>query len=239
MCYDVLAMDGIFDGPSQTLHLEMARRLMILVALRASDGALSELRGEFGLPGNGLGTVMQALPLTRFASVDDVERIANDLELAAGHGQTGTHDEMYGVCYELALNAVQHSQSVAGCYVILERGRDTDGGVSHVLGVADCGMGIPASLRQNPDLAHVQNDDDAIALAMELHITGTNEAHRGLGLYHVMNVVKDWGGDCSVISGRGYLNVKHGIEVIKGSLKPTDRIAGTVAVVTLSVPAMR
>lgn len=232
-------MDGIFDIPKRTLHLDMARRLMRLVALRSSGDDLSELSGDPGLPGGEFGTVVQVLPLTRFGSVADVERIADDLELAVGHRPAGTHEEMYGVFYELALNAVQHSQSAMGRYVILERGADTRDGVAHVLGVADLGIGIPASLRRNPHFSHVQNDADAIALATELHITGTGEAHRGIGLDHVINVVKDWRGDCSIISGSGYLNIRNGIEVEKGNLNSADRISGTVAVVTLTAPDMR
>lgn len=110
--------------------------------------------------------------------------------------------------------------------------------VAHVRGVADLGIGIPASLRRNPHFAHVQNDADAIVLATELHITGTGEAHRGIGLDHIMNVVKDWRGDCSIISGSGYLNIRNGIEVEKGNRNATDRISVTVAVVTLTAPAM-
>ena len=44
--------DGIFDIPNRTLHLDMASRLMRLVALRASGDDLSELRGDPGLPGD-------------------------------------------------------------------------------------------------------------------------------------------------------------------------------------------
>ena len=114
---------------------------------------------------------------------------------------------------------------------------DADGGVTHVLGVADCGIGILASLQQNPAFADVQNDADAIALATELHITGTGDQHRGLGLDYVMNVVKDWGGDFCILSGGGYLNVKDGIETTGGNLNSRERISGTVVVVTLRVPA--
>ena len=232
-------MDGNFDIPNRTLHLDMERRLMRLVALRASGDDLSELSGEPGLPGGEFGTVVQVLPLTRFGSVADVERIADDLELAVGQRPAGTHEEMCGVFYELALNAVEHSRSAMGRYVVLERGTDTRSGVAHVLGVADLGIGIPASLRRNPHFSHVQNDADAIALATELHITGTGEAHRGIGLDHVINVVKDWRGDCSIISGGGYLNIQNGGDLVKGNLNSTNHISGTVAVVTLTAPAMR
>ena len=70
------------------MHRETVLRLSRLVAQEA-EGA-----GGFdaGIP-----------PVTRFESVDDVERIANNLELASGPGLTGTLVDMEGVFYELAL----------------------------------------------------------------------------------------------------------------------------------------
>lgn len=217
--------------------LHVARALMALFSHRANDNVSDDVIAALSLVVGDSVNVAQILPPEQFHSVDDVERIANDLELAAGRGPGGTHDEMYGIFYELALNAVQHSQSAAGCYAILEHSMDADGGVTHILGVADCGIGILASLRQNPAFADVQNDADAIALATELHITGTGDQHRGLGLDYVMNVVKDWGGDFCILSGEGYLNVKDGTETTGGNLNSRERISGTVVVVTLRVPA--
>ena len=209
------------------MHRETVLRLSRLVAQQAEDtiaGSVSDF--DAGIP-----------PITRFESVDDVERIANNLELASGAGLTATLVEMVGVFYELALNAVEHSQWAAGYYVIRAGSGGIVGGVEHTVGIADCGIGIPASLRQNPAFADVLNDADAIALATELHVTGTGEAHRGIGLDHVMGVVKSWNGSLTIISTGGSLEVEPGGGIIKGSLKGSNRVAGTVAVVTLSIPA--
>lgn len=108
--------------------------------------------------------------------------------------------------------------------------------VEHTVGIADCGIGIPESLRRNPDFADVLNDADAIALATQLHITGTGEAHRGIGLDHVMGVVKSFGGCLTIISGSGSLDVAYGAEMTKHNLDESDRLVGTVAVATISVP---
>lgn len=230
-------MENCIPNQNVQRYLRVARALMALFAHHANDNVSGEVIAAISSVGGDSVAVAQILPPERFHSVDDVERIANDLELAAGRGPGGTHDEMYGIFYELALNAVQHSQSAAGCYAILEHSTDADGGVTHVLGVADCGIGILASLQQNPAFADVQNDADAIALATELHITGTGDQHRGLGLDYVINVVKDWGGDFCILSGEGYLNVKDGTETTGGNLNSRERISGTVVVVTLRVPA--
>ena len=212
------------------MHCETLRRLSWLVARQAEDSAVG-LAGDIdtGIP-----------PITRFESVDDVERIANNLELASSAGLTAALVEMVGIFYELALNAVEHSQWAAGYYVI-RAGRSVVGGVEHgvehTVGIADCGIGIPASLRQNPAFANALNDADAIALATELHVTGTGEAHRGIGLDHVMGVVKSLGGDLTIVSAGGSLEVAAGGGTINRSLEGSEQLAGTVAVVTVSVPA--
>ena len=101
------------------MHGETVQRLSRLVEQQAvASGA--GFAGDFdaGIP-----------PITRFQSVDDVERIANNLELASGSGMTAALVEMAGVFYELALNAVEHSQWAAGYYVIRDGVGDvTDNG---------------------------------------------------------------------------------------------------------------
>ena len=208
------------------MHRGTVTRLSRLVAEQARD-PIAEFTGDFdaGIP-----------PIARFQTVDDLEQIANNLELASGSGLTGTLVEMVGVFYELALNAVEHSQWAAGYYVI-RAGSSVVGGAEHTVGIADCGIGIPASLRRNPIFADVLDDADAIALATELHVTGTGEAHRGIGLDHVMGVVKDFGGNLTIISAGGSLEMGSGGRIMKRSLEGSDRVAGTVAVVTISVPA--
>ena len=202
-------------------------RLSRLVAQQSKDPA-SGLAGDFdsGIP-----------PITRLESVDDVERIANDLELASGAGLTATLVEMVGVFYALALNAVEHSEWAAGYYVIQAGSGGIVSAIEHTVGIADYGIGIPASLRRNATFADVLDDADAIALATQLHVTGTGEAYRGIGLDHVMGVVKSWSGNLTIISAGGSMEVESGARTIKRRLEGSDRLDGTVAVVTLSVPA--
>ena len=209
------------------MHGETVQRLSQLVARQAVDlGAGLADNFDAGIP-----------PITRFQSVDDVERITNNLELASGSGMTAALVEMAGVFYELALNAVEHSQWAAGYYVTRDGIGDVTDNVEHTVGIADCGIGIPASLRRNPDFADVLNDADAIALATELHITGTGEAHRGIGLDHVMGVVKSFGGNLTIVSAGGSFEIATGTEIVKRNLHDQERLAGTVVVVTISVPA--
>ena len=209
------------------MHGETVQRLSQLVARQAVDlGAGLADNFDAGIP-----------PITRFQSVDDVERIANNLELASGSGMTATLVEMAGVFYELALNAVEHSQWAAGYYVTRDGIGDVTDNVEHTVGIADCGIGIPESLRENPDFADVLNDADAIARATELHVTGTGEPYRGIGLDHVVNVVKRFGGNLTIVSAGGSLEMESEAAMVKCDLHGPERLAGTVAVVTLSIPA--
>lgn len=175
------------------------------------------------------------LPIKRFDSIDDIERLANDIELRRAIGPSNVWNEMPGIFYELALNAVQHSQSAAGCYVVLEYAEIAPSRIIYVVGVVDNGIGIPASLRKNPDFAHIMSDAEAIAHATELNVTGTGEPERGLGLDHIMQVVKTFRGNFVLISGMGYLNIVNGLMINKENVNPTHCLPGTVAVVTLSV----
>ena len=107
-----------FESMETMAHRAMAHKLSGLVARQASDEAVDEFSSVTGSLGYSFGDITTLLPITRFASMYDVERIANDLELSAIAGPVHAHPEMFGIFYELGLNAVQHSQSVVGCYVI-------------------------------------------------------------------------------------------------------------------------
>ena len=100
------------------MHQETLERLCGQVK-QQSEGYVEGFTGDLdaGIP-----------PITRFQSVDDVEQIANNLELESGPGLTGTLVEMVGVFYELALNAVEHSEWAAGHYIIRADSRITCGG---------------------------------------------------------------------------------------------------------------
>jgi len=222
------------------LHRHMVRRLSQFVARGGDISVLVDLSQDLEALGQGSYRVVeQVLPTTRFRSEGDVERIAGDLELVPGVGPANVRSEMSGIFYELALNAVQHSQSAVGEYAVLQYAMGADGEVIYAIGVADCGMGIPVALRQNPEFADVKSDADAVALATELHVTGTGDSRRGLGLDHVANTVRRFNGNFIIVSGWAYWSLKKGIEIENGTLSLTDRLPGTVATVTLSVPPLR
>ena len=233
-------MLSYYTYSDEPLYRELVQRLSRFVEVGGDANGLLDLSSELSVLGHDPHRmVIQVLPATIFHSEDDVERIANDLELTPRIGPSNVQSEASGIFYELALNAVQHSQSALGEYAILQCAVGSDGGIIYLVGVADCGIGIPESLRQNPEFAGVQNDHDAIALATGLHITGTGDSERGVGLDYVVSTVKGYGGDFIIVSGQAYWNLKKGTEIESGLLSSTDRLSGTVAAVALSVPPMR
>lgn len=233
-------MSEEFRTTDKPLHRELAERLATVTSPSVGDTAVIDPADHWQMLDQGAYCVVEkVLPLTRFSSLDDVEHIANEVERSTGIGPVNIRNEISGVFYELALNAVQHSESAIGEYAVLQCAMAAQGEVIYAVGVADRGIGIPASLRRNPEYAYVESDTDAIALATELHVTGTKDPYRGLGLDHVVQVVKSFGGNFVIISGGGYWNLEKGIKIEKGSLNSTDRLSGTVAAVTVSVPAAR
>ena len=228
-------MNDLFNSPNRTFHLIVAHKLSQMVASLATASLLCGMSDASSVIDDAFGILTQILPITRFDSIDDVESLANVIERTNPIGPANVWNEMSGIFYELALNGVQHSQSAAGCYVVLEYATVEPSTIVYAVGVADCGIGIPASLRQNPDFAHIMDDAAAIAHATELNVTGTGEPTRGLGLDHVMRVVKNLRGNFVLISGTGCLNIVNGLTVDNENVSLTDRLPGTVAVVTFSV----
>ena len=227
-------MDNLLNSSSRGLHLIVAHKLSQLVSSLATDSLPSDTICSSGVTWDAL-VVTQELPITRFDSTDDIERLANIIKISRVTGPSNVWSEMPGIFYELALNAVQHSMSAAECYAILAYATVAPTGIVYAVGVADGGIGIPASLRRNLGLLHKPSDAESIAYATELHVTGTGEQERGVGLDHIMQVVKRNGGNFILISAMGYVNIVNGLMVNKEDVSSTDSLPSTVTVVTLSV----
>ena len=132
---------------------------------------------------------------THFRTDSEVEELGAKLE-------ERFRTELFGIasilqpCYEifseLAMNILYHAESKGG-YVLAQRYNYSSGPVIDIA-VADCGIGIRASLAKNPDIAPLNSDPDAISLALEEGVTSLNQSNRGYGLSHVtdrVNTAKD------------------------------------------------
>lgn len=84
---------------------------------------------------------------------------------------------------ELCQNAVEHGESDAGCVVAVSRG-EVDGMSQTMLGIGDCGVGIPAHIRgSHPEFVV---DEHAIGQALREGVSGTQRPDRGYGFSWVL-----------------------------------------------------
>ena len=182
------------------------------------------------------------LPITRFRTEGEanalLERTSQSL-IDCNAGPPNTCQEIDAIFEELALNAAQHSHSSVGSSATVECFTSEDE-IVFIVGIADAGIGIPTSLRRNPEYESISDDEDAILRATEIDVTGTMES-RGVGLYHVTEIVRAYRGELAIVSGAGFLTVKGGEAPILGSLEELGYPAydGTIAIVSLPIPPIR
>src|SRR5262249_34953812 len=94
------------------------------------------------------------LPLSSFSTANEVERLANEaLESlrGAGIGSANLYPVVSEIFAELALNAVQHSESPLGAFGLIQF-YESESSRRFVCAVADGGIGIRRSLERNPAL---------------------------------------------------------------------------------------
>jgi len=175
------------------------------------------------------------LQITRFrttAEASDITNRAFESLQSAGIGAVNLTTVVTELFSELALNAVQHSESEVGafgCVQFFEFG----GGARFTCTVADGGVGVLASLSRNEAIrSRVSYDWDALELAVRERVSGTGDPHRGIGLYGVSEDVRR--PNCSLLlhSGVGSLQIDESLE---SSARRTRLFPGTLAF--LSIPA--
>jgi len=177
----------------------------------------------------------QILPITRFettAQAAEVTNTAFDRLQHAGVGAANLTAVVTELFSELALNAVQHSESEIGAFGCVQF-FDFEAGPRFVCTVADGGIGVLASISRNPSLRHrVSYDWDALELAIRERISGTGDPHRGIGLYGVSEDVRSPGRSLWLHSGIGALEIT---EQLESSARRTRLFPGTSA--SLAIPA--
>lgn len=170
------------------------------------------------------------VPLTRFRSTAEVDNITNQALDALTETNLGAGNlyVLISVTFaELAMNAVQHSDSPIGALGIIqiyEEGANR----RFVCAVADGGIGILRSLERNPKLkGRVFYDWDAIELATRERISGTGDPTRGIGLYGVADDMRKPSSQLIIHSGIGMLQITERIESV--SKRVSVLFPGTLA----------
>ena len=175
------------------------------------------------------------LPITRFNTETEVDKLANEARdrlTAAGVGAANLYSVVAEVFAELAMNAVQHSQSEIGSVGLIQF-YQSDAGERFVCAVADGGIGIRRSLQSNAALrSRATYDWTAIELALEEGISGTGSNRRGIGLFGVAEDMAKPGRQLIIHSGIGLLLTSSGAAA--EATRSSVRFPGTL--VSASIP---
>jgi anti-anti-sigma regulatory factor len=102
---------------------------------------------------------------------------------------------------ELAQNCFDHNSGTCGFLAMQTYG--TGRGRFLEIGVADHGDGIAATLRRNPKNRHIGSDIEAIRHAMQLGVSEHDDATRGTGLHHLIDITYKHSGSVQIRSGNG------------------------------------
>lgn len=174
------------------------------------------------------------LPLTRFSREGEVEDLANqalDALSEAGLGAANLYPLVSEVFAELALNAVQHSESGVGALGLIQFYK-TQSARRFVCVVADGGIGIRRSLERNPELRdQVPYDWTAIELALRERVSGTGVDTRGIGLYGVAEDMRKAGRQLILHSGIGMVQSN---EELESRVNRTTLFPGTLAYASIT-----
>ena len=146
------------------------------------------------------------LEVTPLAGPHDVEDLADRLpKLWEGRmGDPRRSRALHFAFGELSDNGTAHSGDTP-IFVAAQRytGATSPHSARLELAVADAGIGIPTHLRANPQYADVEDDSQAILLALQPGVTGTRD-QRGYGFHDVLREVGEVGeGELLVVSGGG------------------------------------
>jgi anti-sigma regulatory factor (Ser/Thr protein kinase) len=181
------------------------------------------------------GQQQHILPVTRFEREEEVEELANqalDGLSRAGLGSANLYPLVSEVFAELAMNAVQHSESPIGSLGLIQF-YEFQQGQRFVCVVSDGGIGIRRSLERNPALRdEVLYDWVAIQMALRERVSGTGIATRGIGLYGVAEDMRKSGRQLILHSGIGMVETT---EEMESRASRTTLFPGTLAYA--SIPA--
>ena len=169
------------------------------------------------------------VPLTRFDTEFDAEQVTNEADEAlrgSGLGSANLYSVVTNTFAELALNAVQHSESPLGAYGFIQF-YDSPRGRRFVCGVADGGIGVRRSLEKNPQVRNrVPYDWVALELAVRERVSGTLEPTRGMGLFGVAEEIRKTDRQLILHSGLGLLWIS---EDMQSEARRTKLFPGTLA----------
>ena len=151
-----------------------------------------------------------ALEPTDFHSMQEAQELTDTLERdlhRLGMGAANIRPEVVEVFSELVNNAAEHGaadEEEAHAHV---RWMPHRRGYAFDMVVSDQGPGIRVTLERNPTLPPVENDAEAIGLAVQELVSGTGAPNRGIGLWMTVTGMRKPGRRLMIHSGQGLLPV--------------------------------
>lgn len=191
------ALDDIFGGKVKLLLPEDDRNtdyagFPFSVCLRSAD--FLAVMGDIVAAGHpAISSDSHIAFVKKITSEVDIRRIIEALSELEAFWSNRYNLDLVSVVSELCQNVLYHSNPGGDSHGYLAM--QADHGVL-LLAVADLGVGIPASLRNNVECGEM-NDIQILRKACEAGISSKGD-HRGLGLSRVLEVTK---------KARGYLNI--------------------------------
>ena len=170
---------------------------------------------------------------THFVKEYDIDQLANQMEAEFQTELVG-YASLLQTCHkafsELATNVVYHAESDGG-YVLAQQYNYSSGPVVEIA-VADCGIGIRASLQKNPGHSMISSDLQAIERSLLEGVSSLEDPHRGYGLHHVTDDVKhNKNREMTIRSGQGIVNIRGDGEITQDYDSPT--YSGTIVSVII------
>jgi len=171
----------------------------------------------------------QHIPIQQFHSHHDQVRLVYSFMDIILKTTTLSRDVLDGLEWslnEVMDNVANHAKSSTGGFASLTSLKNS---VSFT--VADCGMGVLASLKEGyPNLA---NDTEALGQAIKAGVTRNKQVGQGNGLAGTLSIATNSGGSFSISSGHGRLNVFHDaksslLTSLRGVYSPMQNFEGTI-----------
>ena len=182
--------------------------------------------------------VTPIVPCTHFRNEQDVEIMSEKMErnfATTLSGYASLLDQCSEVFIELTTNVLYHAESNGGFVLAQQYNYDTGPAVE--IAVADSGMGIRESLTKNSELTGIDSDRAAVKKALDEGVTSAGSKHRGFGLAHVVNDVRQESARLMAIrSGDGTIVISGDGETQE--MDTTVRFPGTIINVTIPLESL-
>ncbi len=181
------------DGPRSPLTARYLMRMdFVRLITREEQEEPFERRDDVGFR-----------PARMFSGADDYHRVCADMVAALGERMPADRHSIASLRIaldEIAENVVHHAASPIGGVAAAQgypKKRKFE------IAIVDLGVGIQASLKQNPAYADVSSDVDAIRLALKKYVSATPERNGGTGLFVANLLMEANGGTLAIRSGHG------------------------------------